>query len=50
MSTGRALKPVPPELAARTYAQMREGDRDSARLHLQSIKRILMRDEPDFMH
>ncbi len=49
VSMGRPLKVVPPEMAARTYAQMREGDRDSARLHLESIKRILARDEPDFM-
>jgi hypothetical protein len=35
-------------MAARTYAQMRLGDRDSARLHLESIKRILAREEPDF--
>ena len=49
MSMGRTLKPVPPELAARTYAQMREGDRDSARLHLESIKRILAKDEPDYL-
>ena len=33
-----------------TYAQMREGDRESARLHLESVKRILAKDEPDFMH
>jgi ribulose-5-phosphate 4-epimerase/fuculose-1-phosphate aldolase len=50
MSTGRKLKPVTPEIAARTYAQMREGDRESARLHLESIKRILSREEPEFMH
>jgi hypothetical protein len=29
---------------------MREGDRESAKLHLESIKRILTREEPDFMH
>lgn len=50
MSMGRPLKVVPPELAQRTYEQMREGDRESARLHLESIKRLLVRDEPDFMH
>ena len=49
-SMGRALKPIPPELAARTYAQMRAGGRDSARHHLESIKRMLMKDAPDFMH
>jgi len=48
MSTGRPLKPVPPEMAAKTYAQMRLGDRDSARLHLESIKRILAAEAPDF--
>ncbi|RAI56925.1 aldolase [Roseicella frigidaeris] len=48
MATGRALKPVPPEMAARTYRQMREGDRESAVLHLESIKRILLQEAPDF--
>jgi ribulose-5-phosphate 4-epimerase/fuculose-1-phosphate aldolase len=48
MATGRTLKPVPPEMAARTYAQMRIGDRESARLHLDSVKRILTKDEPEF--
>lgn len=50
LSMGRVLKPIPPDLAARTYAQMRQGGRDSAVLHLDSVKRILARDEPDFMH
>ena len=49
MTTGRPLKPVPPEMAARTYAQMREGDRESARLHLESVKRILTQEAPDFL-
>jgi ribulose-5-phosphate 4-epimerase/fuculose-1-phosphate aldolase len=48
LSTGRALKPVPEEVARRTYEQMREGDRESARLHLESVKRQLARLEPDF--
>lgn len=48
MATGRPLKPVPPELAARTYAQMRLGDRESAALHLESIKRILRQEAPGF--
>jgi ribulose-5-phosphate 4-epimerase/fuculose-1-phosphate aldolase len=48
LSTGRPLKPVKPDVAAKTYAQMREGDRESARLHLDSVKRILAREEPDF--
>lgn len=50
MTMGRPLKVVDPDMAARTYAQMREGDRESARLHLDSVKRILAKDEPDFMH
>jgi ribulose-5-phosphate 4-epimerase/fuculose-1-phosphate aldolase len=47
-ATGRPLKAVPEAVAARTAAQMREGDGESARLHLESIKRILARSEPDF--
>ncbi len=50
MSTGRPLKPVPPELARKTYEQMRKGDRESAHLHLESIKRILTREAPEFAH
>jgi ribulose-5-phosphate 4-epimerase/fuculose-1-phosphate aldolase len=49
LATGRPLKPVPPEVAARTYAQMRGGGDESARLHLESIKRILAREEPDYL-
>src|SRR5579875_1626824 len=41
-STGRTLQPVPPDVAEKTARQMREGDRESARLHLESIKRMLM--------
>ncbi len=48
MATGRPLKAVPEEVAARTAAQMREGDGESARLHLESVKRILAKIEPDF--
>ncbi|WPB85170.1 aldolase [Sediminicoccus rosea] len=48
MTTGRVLKPVPEAVARATYAQMREGDRESARLHLESIKRQLMKEQPDF--
>lgn len=48
MSTGRALKAIPPEIAAKTAHQMTLGTRDSAGLHLESIKRILARDEPDY--
>ena len=48
LSTGRPLRPVAPEVAAATAAQMRLGDRDSARLHLESIKRTLDRDAPEY--
>src|SRR5260221_9606379 len=48
MSSGRPLLPVPLAIAQRTYEQMRAGDADSARLHLDSVKRILQRDAPDF--
>ncbi len=47
-SSGRKLKPVSTAVAEATAAQMRLGDGESARLHLESIKRVLMRDEPDF--
>ena len=48
LSTGRPLRPVHPDVAGRVAAQMREGDPESARLHLESIKRVLMRDDPAF--
>ncbi len=48
MSTGRTLKPVPAALAQKTYEQMREGDRESAFLHMESIKRQLMAEAPEF--
>ena len=48
MSTGRPLLSVDPGVARRVAAQMREGDPESARLHLESIKRVLMRDDPAF--
>lgn len=47
-STGRKLIPVPRHIAEATYRQMREGDDESARLHLESMKRILDREEPDY--
>src|SRR3712207_5302370 len=37
-ATGRPLKAVPEEIAARTAAQMREEGAESARLHLDSVK------------
>ena len=48
MSTGRPLRSVDPDVARRVAAQMREGDPESARLHLESIKRRLMREDPAF--
>ncbi len=48
LSTGRALRPVDPAIARATVAQMREGDPASAQLHLASVKRALMRSEPEF--
>jgi len=48
LSTGRPLVPVAPDIARRAYEQMREGDPESARLHLESVKRLLMRETPDF--
>lgn len=49
-STGRAIKAVPHEIAEAAYRQMREGDPESARLHLASIRRQLDREEPDYRH
>ena len=48
MATGRPLKPVPAGVAERTYRQMREGDRESARLHLESVKRRLLQTDPGY--
>jgi ribulose-5-phosphate 4-epimerase/fuculose-1-phosphate aldolase len=48
MSTGRPLVPVPAEIARHAVAQMRAGDAESGRLHLESLKRRLAREEPDF--
>lgn len=47
-STGRKLIPVPKHIAEATYRQMREGDDESARLHLESVKRELDREQPDY--
>lgn len=48
MSTGRTVLPVPEAVAATTARQMREGDRDSARLHLAAIRRQLDAEEPHY--
>jgi ribulose-5-phosphate 4-epimerase/fuculose-1-phosphate aldolase len=46
MSTGRPLLPIPPAVAEACAAGMR--DRESARLHLESVKRLLGRSGSDF--
>lgn len=48
LSTGRPLQLIAPQMAARTYKQMRSCGRESARRHLESIKRILNRKEADY--
>ena len=48
MSTGREIKAVKPEIAAAAAKQMRDGDAESGRLHLESIKRQLDASEPEY--
>lgn len=48
LSTGRKVLPVDPVTAEAAYRQMRLGDPDSARLHLESVKRLLDSAEPDY--
>jgi len=48
MSTGRAIIPVQTGIAEAAYQQMRQGDAESAVLHLNSVKRQLDRAEPDY--
>lgn len=48
MSMGRPLQPVPAAIAEATARQMRGGDRESARLHLESVKRTLDADAPAY--
>ncbi|XUW92407.1 aldolase [Burkholderia sp. M6-3] len=43
MSSNRPLKAVPHDVAQRTYEQMRDGDKESARAHLDSAMRELRR-------
>lgn len=50
MATGRKVVPVAPEVAQATYDQIREGDAESARLHLASIRRQLDAEEPQYRH
>ncbi len=47
-STGRRVVPVPAAIAEATYRQMREEDDESARLHLEAVKRELDREQPDY--
>jgi len=48
-ASGRPLVPIPVDIAEQTAARMRRGgSRDSARLHLESIKRQLDRDTPEY--
>jgi ribulose-5-phosphate 4-epimerase/fuculose-1-phosphate aldolase len=48
MSTGRPLKKIDPDTVEKTARQINIGDAESARVHLESVKRILARVEPDF--
>lgn len=48
LSTGRKVLPVNPAIAEATVRQMRAGDPESARLHLESVKRLLDEQEPDY--
>jgi ribulose-5-phosphate 4-epimerase/fuculose-1-phosphate aldolase len=48
MSTGRRLVPVSEEIAEQAAKQMREGDPESARLHLESVRRVLDRQAPEY--
>jgi ribulose-5-phosphate 4-epimerase/fuculose-1-phosphate aldolase len=48
LSTGRDVVPVEPAIAQAAYLQMREGDPESARLHLAAIKRTLDAEAPEY--
>jgi ribulose-5-phosphate 4-epimerase/fuculose-1-phosphate aldolase len=48
LSTGREVRPVTTEIAAATARQMREGDAESSRLHLESVKRRLEIEDPSY--
>jgi ribulose-5-phosphate 4-epimerase/fuculose-1-phosphate aldolase len=50
MSTGRKVLPVDAGIAEATYRQMREGDPESARLHLAAVRRQLDAEEPEYRH
>ena len=46
----RKVLPVPHDVAQAASEQMREGDADSARLHLAAIRRQLDAEEPQYRH
>lgn len=48
LSTGRRLQEVAPDVIARTAAQMNSGDGVAARMHLESVKRILDHESPGY--
>lgn len=48
LSTGREVVAVDPAIAEAAYRQMREGDPESARLHLEAIKRTLDVEAPHY--
>ena len=48
MSSGRPLKPVPHDIASAASKQMLIGNAESARLHLDSVKRQLAKREPEY--
>ncbi|MDR3474100.1 MAG: aldolase [Devosia sp.] len=50
LATGRPIIPVDTAIANAAAKQMREGDAESARLHLASIRRRLDREEPEYRH
>ena len=49
MASGRPLLPVVPAIAHAACQQMLQGNAESARLHLESVKRQLLRLEPDYL-
>jgi ribulose-5-phosphate 4-epimerase/fuculose-1-phosphate aldolase len=48
MSTGRRLVPVPTDIAEQAARRMREGGPESARMHLESVRRILDQESPHY--
>jgi ribulose-5-phosphate 4-epimerase/fuculose-1-phosphate aldolase len=48
-ATGRKIDPVSEDIARAAAAQMRGGEAASARLHLDSLRRTLDREEPEYL-